>query len=316
VVVHRQTIPPILRDLQGSLSAQFVVMNVTDHPVSILAVRPSCSCMDAKLGSERLDPGQQTTLSFSANVRHLKGEVRVQCRLETDTEGCWTYEALATVYEGRSFSQPSLSFGPLPVGTAATKEIEFCCRAPLESALPSDIAFSTSGNRIQVIRGKSFVRHEAAEIFTRVYPLTVMVRPATNPGLDQGYIRATIGTGPEATACTLSVGWNVESLYDVRPTNMFFGPDVCAAGGEANRSVVIRRHDGRPLAVVAVEVPAPFAARAEPAPDGTGQRITVTVTPDRVRKASVWDEIVVTTDYSAQPVLRIPLALAKPNRAK
>jgi hypothetical protein len=80
--------------------------------------------------------------------------------------------------------------------------------------------------------------------------------------------------------------------------------------------VVIRRHDGRPLAVVAVEVPAPFAARAEPAPDGTGQRITVTVTPDRVRKASVWDEIVVTTDYSAQPVLRIPLALAKPNRAK
>jgi len=108
-VVH--VLPPMFADEAGQIEHEFPVVNRTGGPVTILDIRPSCSCSSAWTDTKELEPGQETTLHVRVNLAGRTGPFDAMCEVGNDSGEPWVYTLRTAIYERVAFTPKSLQFG-------------------------------------------------------------------------------------------------------------------------------------------------------------------------------------------------------------
>jgi hypothetical protein len=103
-------------------SREVVVTNQSDLEVVISAVASSCSCMEARLDSDRLAPGQSARLAISG-VEEREGVFRHEVKLATEDGTLIRLPVSGYVDPPVYFNPPAVTIGGVLVGKTATIKI-------------------------------------------------------------------------------------------------------------------------------------------------------------------------------------------------
>jgi hypothetical protein len=243
-------------DEAGQVEHEFPVVNRTGGPVSILSIRPSCSCSSAWTDAKELEPGGETTLHVRVNLAGRTGPFDATCEVARDSGEPWVYTLRTTIYERVAFTPQSLQFGAVRAGQELTAEATVSTWARGEDPPTPSLSVPHDAGNIHWTERESSVETLPGGMRLRKTPIRVRAVPAAEVGVVQAALRAkTIGSSDDHLA-ELRIAWALSSPYALEPQRVFFaGP--AGSSGSTERMVTLRRTDGRPIRIVAARSSSP-----------------------------------------------------------
>jgi hypothetical protein len=286
------------------------VRNPSDRQVRFTQIRQSCSCAGAtKLDTMELGPGEETTLHFHIDLRARTGHQRYVCHLLEAGGAEWSYGLETILYErARFMPHNSLHFGMVNPGTEEVREITFQLRGENAQSLPQEVSFRTGSDQLRVETGPARNEEQPDGTVSRTFPVQVRLRSPQSPGLGNHFVYAEFERKRSNQHVQCGVSWNVRSIYEIRPTQAYFGNIDPASTQPVERRVSIRRTDSQPLVITAVKSPSDSVRwSVEKMETSSVATLVLQLDPKRMR-GPLWGEITIETNVAMQPVLRLTVA--------
>ena len=77
-----QELPPVIADEAEFVSTTFPVRNDKNHAITFHPIRLACSCQDAELGKQILQPSESTTLKMGLKTSGRSGRQKITCMID------------------------------------------------------------------------------------------------------------------------------------------------------------------------------------------------------------------------------------------
>jgi len=311
--VVRYTHPPVIVDESLEIAHDFNVTNDTNTRVEIVSVKSSCGCLEAAVRDRVLEPGATTVLALRMRSRRGDPARNTTCVLETDQAGQWVYEMDVVSYPRVQFvtEHGSLYLGRAGLRDSPEGTVRVYTHA-LEGEEPPVIReVRAATDDIHAAVREEGLRSLGNGVSRRVSVLSVRRAPGSASGRRSSAVLLHYAAGGKAAVAELPVSWQNEEVYEIRPAALFLG-SLDPNKPVEERTVTIRRRDGKPLAVTSVNTSHPgLVARLE---DSSGQEecrsIRVSVATRSVTDV-LSDVLTVVTNCPAQPTIRIPISALK-----
>jgi hypothetical protein len=310
-VQHIYQVPPIF--VGDSLDFQYdiPVRNESDSLVRFTRIRQSCSCSAAtKLAAMELEPGQETTLHFHADLRGRLGPQRYICYLVEAGGVEWTYGVETSLHERARFvPHGSIHFGMVNPRADESRELEFRLHAENERALPAKVTFRTEGEHLKVQALQDTIEEQPDGTCVRSYRLQVGLYAPQTPGLGHHLVYAEFERQGVKQKVESGVSWNVRSFYEVQPAQAYFGTVDTATSESIERQLIIRRTDGEPLTIKSVKSPSDALQWSlEKTKDDSMAKLVLVLDPKAMAGAPLWGEMMIETNVAMQPLVKVSVA--------
>ena len=303
-----QELPPIFRETVPELRCRFPVINDTGTAIYLSIESRSCSCTEAELEDNYLEPKASTTLNLAIAIHSRSGPQKFVTRLGDGSGKAWDYIVKTYVCESGAFpTDIDLSFGAVNPNATLERTAYFDLHAESESILPKDLTFTSENSAVTISSGPGTITRLTPGLVRNRIPLTLRLTSASVASPNSARITARFTRHDRVQEVQGLSTWVVRSLFSINPPILFFG-QVNPDGPELTREVVIRRMDGSAMSVTALDVPQPFRAEAEKGDNMCEQRIILRLRPEELTR-SVNGMLVVRTDHPIQGVTNIPLAV-------
>lgn len=255
-----------------------------------------------------LTPGQATTLHLDIDLRQRKGPQRLVCYLVEEGGAEWTYELVTTLYERARFAEfGGIHFGMVDPNVQELREMNFYLHAESLEAIPRGAVFRSESGRLRVEPGLAVDEELPDGTVVRKIPLKLRLRTPAIPGLGHASVIAEVERQGLKQQVQTGVTWSVRSFYSVAPTQVYFGKIDPSSGNPIERQATIRRTDGKPLSIKAVEVSSSCVhCSVEKASDESTCMLLLVLNPESLN-GPVWGEVTVETDHALQPYVKIPV---------
>ena len=291
-------------DARTAVRAAFV--NTAAAEFRLDDVRTTCGCTNAEADFERLALGAAGTAEIGVRVTGIDGRRKVTVSLIGDGDRSHHLEVLVPAYPWGKFENDTLHVGRGEPGAALTRTVALRLHAAGGGAFPAVAAVRTTGVVARAVPGRAapYDRGLAGGVRGRTIPLTLDIALPAHAGAIAGGCEVDLASGGEMATLRLHVAGSVAAPLRATPARVFLKPAGGAAGAAAvERTVTLRRTDGRPLAVASVTATEPHVTAAAEA-GGRDFEIRIRVDPSGTTGRS-FAEVVARTDDG--PELRIPV---------
>jgi hypothetical protein len=304
---------PVFLSETKKVQHTFVVTNPNRTPVSIKAIRKSCTCTEAVIHAKEILPGGEAKLEMTVDVKLGSRPWSIQCVLDTDdkTDPEWIYELRYRTYPPIRFEADTIPLETKKNGSVQFFEADVFVEqfSPDESTTGDELTLSTESRLLKWTKLESPVNSllEAGRVKVRKtrYRLTVD-EPSGNPGVHTASL--SIKTPRGETASTV-VSWTETSVLSVEPRSVFFGM-LTDKQAEVQKTVRIKDTDQRPFQLLALgSHPEWLKAEFGKAEDeGKTQVLHLTLVVKAIPKDRRYlsDEISLETDHAEARKVRIP----------
>lgn len=194
-------------------TATFPFLNRGDAILKVSELRSSCSCADAKITADRLEPGAGAEIQFSIqpdSVDEGSAAVTVVCNdpLQRETQLIVTWNAVAPL----AVDPVELHFGDVEVGRTYRQRVRL-----VRSSIPAVTA------TIQALRGEPGSELEVVAFTTKSSDeIEVQLTPTPGSHSDGGYVFVEVAGDWNGTL-SVPIFWHTLRDMEIRPTALFLG---------------------------------------------------------------------------------------------
>jgi hypothetical protein len=307
--VFKHQLQPQFTDVTDEVSCDLSVTNDTGRVVHFTDVRTSCSCAEADLAKDTLEPNEETNLRLVIALSSTQGSKRTTCHLATADGGDWVFQVTVPTYRRIQWEDSSfVSFGRCDRGESEVMEVPVLLHSLPGEEPPRIESAECASEQIEVVVGNGEVDELEHGIKRRRCRLVVRLKPHRVAGNHKAAIDIQC-VGPDLRESSqVHVTWEILNDYAVRPQRLFFG-QVDGGGDAVVREASLYRRDGLPFTINKIlledgafrwECP----TRSEPRKEHT---IVVALDPSKLTKHA-WTEMTVDFDSKGSDSISIPLS--------
>ncbi|QVL30665.1 DUF1573 domain-containing protein [Telmatocola sphagniphila] len=214
-------LPPVIIDDDDAelISTTFTVKNDRERAITFSPVRMSCSCQDAELSKQTLQPGESTILRMGLRPATRSGAQKITCAIDEIGGDTKTFELRTTIYRKAQFSEPVIHFGMVDPLSVYEKSFAITFAATTETQLPKNIVFSSQGTVISKINEVIEPMKDGCWV-KRISATSKLIAP-TELGSGGSNLTATYSIGTESPQMqSIQVDWFVRSPFSVSPSRV------------------------------------------------------------------------------------------------